>query len=299
MSTSEKPVVGVIGLGIMGIAYARNLIKSGFVVNGFDLSEKSVNDLKGSGGTPLSSAREVAEKSDHLLIALPSVAALDAVAAEIAPALRSGMVVAEMGTLPIDVKERARDVIEASGAKMLDSPVSGTGAQAAVGDLVVFSSGEEAGSEAMRVVFEGLGRDVRHVGEFGAGMKLKYVANLLVSIHNLATAEALLLAEKSGLDLQTTFDVISSGAGNSRMFEVRGPLMVSGEYEPATMKMDVYIKDVMLILEHARNARCPVPLMAATLPFYSAALAQGRDKQDTAALFEVIRQLSENTQEKT
>lgn len=298
MNAPGKPVIGVIGLGIMGLSFARNLIKSGFTVNGFDLSREAGAALRENGGAPLDSARAVAQDSDHLLVALPSVAALDAVVREIVPVLRAGMIVAEMGTLPIHAKERARDTIAATGAQMLDAPVSGTGAQATVGDLVIFSSGEPSATETMRMVFEGLGRDVRHVGEFGAGMKIKYVANLLVSIHNLAAAEALLLAERSGLDLQTTFDVIASGAGTSRMFEVRGPLMVSGEYEPATMKMDVYIKDVMLILEHARNARCPVPLMAATVPYYTAALAQGRDNQDTAALFEVIRQLSENKEEK-
>jgi 3-hydroxyisobutyrate dehydrogenase-like beta-hydroxyacid dehydrogenase len=123
-------------------------------------------------------------------------------------------------------------------------------------------------------------------------MKLKYVANLLVSIHNLAAAEALLLAEKSGLDLQMVYEAICAGAGSSRMFEVRGPLMVECRYEPATMSMGLYQKDLALIMDHARDVECPVPLMAATLPFYSAALAQGRAREDTASLFAVLRQMA-------
>ena len=97
---------------------------------------------------------------------------------------------------------------------------------------------------------------------------------------------------RSGLDLDLVYKVIRDGAGTSRMFEVRGPMMVEGRYEPATMKMDVYMKDIALILDHARATRTPVPLMAASAPYYSAALAQGRDREDTAALFAVLRQLS-------
>lgn len=284
--------VGILGLGIMGGAYASHLRKAGYQVHGYDPAPAGMDALRASGGHPEDSPAAVARAADHLLIALPSAAALGAVMDEITPELRPGMVLAEMGTLPLEAKDAARQRAEARGARLLDCPVSGTGAQAATGDLVVYVSGDAEAGELLRPVFETVARDIRHVGPFGAGMKLKYVANLLVSIHNLAAAEALLLAERSGLDLAMTVEAITSGAGNSRMFELRAPLMVSGRYEPATMKLDVYIKDVMLILEHARRVNCPVPLMATTLSFYSAALAQGRDKQDTAALFEVIRQLA-------
>jgi 3-hydroxyisobutyrate dehydrogenase-like beta-hydroxyacid dehydrogenase len=161
------------------------------------------------------------------------------------------MVLAEMGTLPLEAKEAARVACAEVGVALLDCPVSGTGAQAATGDLVVFASGEAADVAVLYPVFSALARDIRHVGPFGAGMKLKLVANLLVTIHNLAAAEALLLAEKSGLDLGMVYEAIRSGAGNSRMFEVRGPLMIDGRYEPATMKMDVYQKDLALIMDPA------------------------------------------------
>ncbi len=294
MSDGGLPRIGIVGLGIMGQAYARNLRAAGFEVVGFDVSTSACAQLHDLGGRVAADARAVAEGVDHVLTVLASGTVLESVIAELAPALRPGMIVAEMGTLPIDAKERARDVVAGQGASMLDCPVSGTGAQAAAADLVVFASGDAADVATLRPAFDAIARDVRHVGDFGAGMKLKYVANLLVSVHNLAAAEALLLAERSGLDLQTTFDAITAGAGTSRMLEVRGPMMIADTYEPATMKMDVYMKDVMLILEHAREAQCPVPLMAASLPYYSAGLAQGRGGQDTAALFAILRQLSQN-----
>ncbi|MCG6903658.1 MAG: NAD(P)-dependent oxidoreductase [Rhodobacter sp.] len=290
--TSGTAKVGVIGLGIMGHAYVSHLRRADMDVACFDLDQAALKAAADLGCQACTTPADVAAKADVILLALPSEAALDAVVTGsdgIVSALRPGAVVAEMGTFAIPAKERAADAIAAAGGTLLDCPVSGTGAQAAVGDLVVYTSGDETAAEAARPVFEALARDVRHVGEFGAGMKMKYVANLLVTIHNLATAEALLLAERSGLDLQLTFDAITAGAGNSRMFEVRGPLMIADTYEPATMKHDVYVKDLALIMDHARATRCPTPLMAAALPFYYAALAEGRDKEDTASLFAVLK----------
>lgn len=293
--TPARPGVGIIGLGIMGLAYARNLRSNGLDVVGHDPVPAACEALGDCGGRPLGSARAVAEQADVILLALASVEALKTVTAELCRAPISGAVIAEMGTLPLDAKEAARSALEAAGAVLLDCPVSGTGAQAARGDLVVFASGDTTAVERMRPVFLGLAREVRHVGPFGAGMKLKCVANLLVTIHNLAAAEALLLAEKSGLDLEMVLDALCAGAATSRMLEMRGPLMIAGAYEPATMKMDVHMKDLTLILDQARALDCPAPLMAASLPYYAAALAQGRDKQDTAALFEVLRHLCDRS----
>ena len=292
MSTASR--VGIIGLGVMGSAYARNLRKAGFEVTGYDPMPASMEALTSCGGIAASDPQTVVTNSDVVLLALPSARTLEQTISEIIPALHTRHILAEMSTLPVDAKEDARSQVATAGAILLDCPVSGTGAQAANADLAVYASGDKAAVDQIRPIFAGLARDVRYVGSFGAGMKLKYVANLLVSIHNLAAAEALLLAEKSGLDLQMVYDAISSGsgAGNSRMFEVRGPLMVEGRYEPATMSMGLYQKDLALIMDHARQVDCPVPLMSATLPFYSAAMAQGRAREDTAALFAVLQQLS-------
>ncbi|HMB48907.1 MAG TPA: NAD(P)-dependent oxidoreductase [Afifellaceae bacterium] len=295
-STAPQAVAGVIGMGIMGKAYARHLCEAGIEVAGFDVDSAALEALEGWGGKTCGSPAEVAAAADVLLLALPSLKALEDVVSGpegITGALKRGTVVCEMSTLPVDAKERAAEAVAAAGGTMLDCPVSGTGAQAAVRDLVIYTSGDETAMEVARPVLETLGREIRHVGSFGAGMKMKYVANLLVTIHNLAAAEALLMAERSGLDLQMAFDALSSGAGTSRMFEVRGPMMIADEYEPATMKHDVYVKDLQLIMDHAREIRSPTPLMAAALPFYYAALAEGRDKEDTASLFAVLKGMTQ------
>jgi len=287
--------VGLIGLGIMGMAYAGNLSRKGFAVVGYDpVSEARARLAALPTAVAVDSPAEVAARADVILMALPSVAALEAVVSEMEPSLRPGQVVAEMGTLPIPAKEAARERMAQAGAVLLDCPVSGTGAQAEKADLVVYLSGPDEAGARLRPVLEAIASDVRAVGAFGNGMKLKLVANLLVSIHNLATAEALMFAERQGLDLRMVYEAIAGGgAATSRMFQVRGPLMIEGRYEPATMKMDVYMKDVALIMDQARAVEAPVPLMAATVPYYEAGLAQGRHKQDTAALFAVLAQMAE------
>jgi len=291
VNTPDARRVGLVGLGIMGSAYAVNLLKHGFVVFGFDIVAPACERLAKAGGQPLESAAAVAAAADCLLLALPSPGALRAVVREIAPSLRKGMVVCEMSTFALEDKEAARAEVEAAGAVLLDCPVSGTGTQAAAGDLVIFASGHAEACAEMEPVFGAIARKVIYAGAFGAGMKLKCVANMLVSVHNLATAEALCLAERAGLDLQMTLAAVREGAGNSRVFELRSPLMAAGHYEPATMKLAVHLKDLAIIKAFAEAVGGPTPLLDASAPFYHTAVAEGRGEQDTAALYEVLKSM--------
>jgi 3-hydroxyisobutyrate dehydrogenase-like beta-hydroxyacid dehydrogenase len=137
-------------------------------------------------------------------------------------------------------------------------------------------------------VFEGFARAHHDLGEFGNGSRMKFVANLLVSIHNVAAAEAFVLGMKAGLDPETIYRVVGDGAGGSRMFTVRGPQMVRNVYEPATMKVDIWQKDMKIIAEFATALDCPTPLLNACAGVYTAAMAQGRGSQDTAAVCAVL-----------
>ena len=289
---TERSPVGIIGLGIMGSAYAGNLLAAGWPVVGFDIDDRAAAAFSDLGGQAATSPRDVAQECPVVLVALPSEDAFESVIGGpdgLASARRPDLVICEMSTLSLETKSRGHEVIRQSGGDLLDCPVSGTGAQAAVGDLVIYASGTEASVERCRPVFDAIGRETRYAGAFGNGTRLKLVANLLVTIHNVAAAEALLLAERSGLDLQMVFDAIATGAGTSRMFEVRGPMMVEGRYEPATMKQDVFLKDIRLILDHARDTLTPTPLLSASLPVYISALAEGRAKEDTASVFATLR----------
>ncbi|MEW6255875.1 MAG: NAD(P)-dependent oxidoreductase [Pseudomonadota bacterium] len=294
--TPDRPTIGVVGLGIMGLAYARNLRAAGFPVIGFDVAQAPLTALAEAGGHVAESPKALAETADVILIALASVDAVKATCGGeegMIHAIRPGTVVCEMGTFPLYAKDYVQALFEPKGVPVLDCPVSGTGAQAAVRDLVVYASGDAAVVERVRPVFDGFARNTRYVGAFGAGIRLKFVANLLVTIHNVAAAEALVLAEQAGLDLNMVYEAISDGAGTSRMFEVRGPMMVTETYLPATMKMEVYMKDITLISDFAREVRAPTPLMAATVPYYTAALAAGRGADDTAAVHAVLKEMTQ------
>ncbi len=291
----SESVVGMIGLGIMGSAMSNNLLKDGFTVVGYDVLDDCVQAHVKCGGVGAASIKELAEQSEFIFTSLPSVAAFDAVTQGddgLLAATGAAPIIIEVSTLAIDVKQRGHDALSASGIVMLDCPLSGTGAQARTKDLVVLASGDYPSYERAVPVFEGMSRSNHHVGEFGNGSKMKFIANLLVAIHNASTAEALVLGMKAGLKPEDIFKVISDSAGTSRMFEIRGPMMVDNDYGDATMKNSVWQKDMQIIADFARSMDCPTPLFTTTGPIYQAAMEQGREAQDTASICAVLEHMA-------
>jgi 3-hydroxyisobutyrate dehydrogenase-like beta-hydroxyacid dehydrogenase len=279
----------------MGGAFSTHLRAAGFGIVGFDPDRRRCAELKRKGGQVAASAAAVAVRCTTLITSLPSVKACEAAyfgKDGIAARKRRGTVIIETSTLPLEVKLDVRERCAAQGITVLDCPISGTGAQAAAKDISVYASGEHAAVKRCAAVFAGFARSMHYCGAFGNGSRLKYVANLLVTIHNLAAAEAIVMGLKSGLDLNLLYKVIRDGAGTSRMFEVRAPMMVADDYSQATMKLDVYQKDIDIISGFAAGLHCPTPLFEASKAFYSAALAQGRDKEDTAAICAVLEQMA-------
>jgi len=289
--SGKRETVGVVGLGIMGSAMAANLIRGGFSVVGFDPLPGAGRQLKRAGGQPLKDARSVADSAATIITSLPSASALIQVASELAQFGRK-VIVIETSTLPIEVKEQARAALAKRGAVLLDCPLSGTGAQARTKDIAVYASGDVAAYRAIVPVLEGFSRVNYYVGPFGSGSKMKFAANLLVAIHNVAGAEAMVLAMKSGLDPALAYKVLTDGAGNSRMFQVRGPMMVKGDYSSdVTMKLSVWQKDMNVIAEFAKVNGCPTPLFSATAPLYIAATAND-PAEDTGAVCAVIEKMA-------
>jgi putative dehydrogenase len=287
--------VGIIGLGIMGSAMSANLLDAGFEVVGYDIVPEKVAALKEKNGSSAASSREVASQSDVVVTVLPTVESLvDVVEGEggIIAGSKEGLIIVEASTFPLDAKERVRDVLARKGVQVLDCPLSGTGAQAVRKDISVYVSGDRDAYERCIPIFEGFARSHHFLGKFGMGSRMKFVANLLVAIHNVSAAEAFVLGAKAGLDRKVILDVIRDGAGSSRMFEVRGPLMVEGKYDEATMKVDVFQKDMKIIGAFAQDLDCPTPLFSAAAQLYMSALARGRDKEDTAAVCAVLEEMA-------
>jgi 3-hydroxyisobutyrate dehydrogenase-like beta-hydroxyacid dehydrogenase len=284
--------IGVIGLGIMGSAMASNLARAGYRVVGFDVVDSRRRAHRRAGGLVARDCGDVARQADVVISSLPSSEALLHVAAELAEVARPTLVVIETSTLPIAVKETARRSLATGGATLLDCPLSGTGSQARGRDLVVYASGDRRACRRVGPALDAVARARFYVGAFGAGSKMKFVANLLVAIHNVAAAEALVLAMKAGLHPRMTLDVITAGAGSSRMLEVRGPLMVKGDYSRPLMKLGVWQKDMAIIADFAREVGSPAPLFSTTAPIYTAAIAKGRRDEDTAAVCTVLEEIA-------
>jgi L-threonate 2-dehydrogenase len=293
----NSTVVGQVGLGIMGGAFAKHLLAAKFGVIGFDPDKKARATLIARGGDAAKSGADVARECDVIITSLPSIKACEAAffgEDGIVAGAKKGSVVIEASTMPIEVKEDIRARCAKHGVIVLDCPISGTGAQAAAKDISVYASGDAAAVKRCAAVFKGFARSMHYCGDFGNGSRLKFIANLMVTIHNVSAAEAMVMGLKSGLDLNLVYKVIKDGAGTSRMFEVRGPMMIKGDYRAATMKCEVYQKDIDIIGAYAAKLNIPVPLFEASKAYYSSALSQGFALQDTAAVCAVLEQMAGN-----
>ncbi len=286
----------------MGASIARNLAAAGFTVIGYDTDAARLASLATAPvATPgaivaANSAADAAARAEVLLTSLPGDAALDATVAGVLSD-RAGRSHAppldwlELSTLSLETKQRHHAPLAAAGIALLDCPISGTGAQAQRRDVAVYASGDAVAWQRCTAVVAGFARANHFVGAFGHGTRLKLVANLLVAIHNVATAEAIGLAVRAGLDPMQACTLLGTGAAASKILELRGPLMARDEFEPATMKLDVWQKDLALIAAFAADCDAPTPLFDATLPLYEAAVRAGLGPQDTAAVFRIMKEM--------
>ncbi len=282
--------VGIVGLGIMGGAIARNLVERGWRVVGFDIDATRCAELRLAGVAIAEDAGRVAGSAPIIMTTLPSPAAVEDVARHIANSASPPRIVVELSTLTITDKLRCEAILKQAGHIALDCPLSGTGAQAKNRDLVVYASGDSAAIARCADLFADFARQSADLGAYGNGSRMKFIANHLVAIHNVAAAEAMLLAQRAGLDPGMVIDMIGPGAGGSRMFQMRAPMMVEGIYEPATMKVSMWQKDMAIITEFAAAVGCATPLFTLTQPVYAQAMAMGLGEQDTASVFEVLKE---------
>ena len=288
MAAARKGTVGVVGLGIMGGAFAQNLEEAGWRVIGYDIDPARCRALARLGVEIAAEVGEVARKAPTVITSLPSPKALASTVATIVKAKVPRRAFVEASTFTIEDKAAAEKKLRKAGHVMLDCPMSGTGAQARVRDLVVYASGNAAEIDKQRPMLAAFTRAVHDVGDFGNGSRMKYVANLLVAIHNVASAEAMVLGMKAGLDPKQIFQLVTAGAANSRIFELRAPMMVKNRYGDATMKVAIWQKDMAVIGDFAKALGCPTPLFSASAPIYDAALEAGHGDDDTASVCAVL-----------
>jgi 3-hydroxyisobutyrate dehydrogenase-like beta-hydroxyacid dehydrogenase len=275
--------MGMVGLGLLGHALASRLRAAGHAVIGFDIAAERREALVALGGAAAADAREVARQSEAVCTVLPSLPAVEEAVADLGEA----RAIIQMSTISPGLTERLARLAAGRGQAFLDCPVSGTAGMVARGDGIIFVGGERAVYDRWRGVLETMLPRAIHVGRAGQAMALKLVANLLVGVHSAAAAEALALARRAGLDMAVAFDVLSSGAGASRMLEVRGPMMLDDRFPPQ-MKLDLFMKDLHLIQEAAREVGASTPLTDVAERLYAAAQGSGHGGADLAVVVKAL-----------
>ena len=290
MEKTDTKKIGLIGLGIIGSSILRNIHDSEFSPIGFDIDQKIIDKLNHEGLNTSSSLKEIIDQSSIIITSLPNNKALDeTIDLIIQQDNRKVELLIETSTLSLECKIKNQERLNAINVDILDCPISGTGRQAENKDIVMYASGLKESYEMALPVLETFSRESFFLGDFGNATKVKLIANLLVSIHNVASAEAIRLGEKSGLDLNELYKVISSGAATSKIFELRAPMMIAKDYSPASMKMNVWKKDMELIRDMLDNHEIDSPLFKMTEQLYKKAEELHLNELDTASVMEVLR----------
>ncbi len=281
--------IGFIGLGAIGLPASVNLIAAGYDVYGFRRSDMS--DFIAAGGKATASPRDIAEKCDVIFTCLPdgqSVAEVISGPDGVLSSGTHGLKIIELSSLKIAEKEQLRDEVRKSGGDMLDCPVSGIPPMITSKTAVIFVSGEEAVYESVRPCLDAVTDKANYIGEFGLGSKLKFIANHLVSVNILATAEALAFGAKAGLSPHLVSEALSASAASSLQFQTRAPMMADAKWLPALGTHEMLHKDLKTITEYADEINCPTPLLHTAEKYFQRANSEGRQNEDVASIYELI-----------
>jgi 3-hydroxyisobutyrate dehydrogenase len=277
--------VGVIGLGKMGLPIARNLLERGFSVTGFRRSGSA--ELVAAGGTFAGSPADVAASADVLLSIVPDADAVEDVV--LGPhgtlrGLRPGTVHIEMSTIDATRKAAVRDAVRDAGGDLLDCPISGSPGMVAPRLATTFVSGDPDSVDAVRAVLDAISGPWAYVGAFGAGASMKYVANLLIGVHTVAAAEALLLAGRLGLDLELVQRTLDSSIASSAILKQRGPVMRARQWTPAPGPIETLHGILEQIAAAASSCGADTPVFTAAKTVFDKAMADGWAELDIAAV---------------
>lgn len=287
-------LVGFVGLGAMGAPMALNLVKAGHGVQAFDVRAGAANDLVAAGGHAAPSAAEAARGADLLWLMVVSGDQAEAVLfdAGAAAALPAGAIVVAACTQAPAQARRTADRLAAMGLAMLDAPVSGGIKGAASGALTIMVSGDRDTQARAKPVLDVLGKRVFDVGaEAGLGSTAKMINQLLCGVHIAAAAEAMHVAECAGVSPQTMLDIIAVSAGHSWMFGDRAPRMMQAD-PPVASAVDIFVKDLGIVLEQGKVNRQGLPLAAAAMQMFLAASGLGHGKADDSQVIRAYRALN-------
>lgn len=283
--------VGIVGMGLMGQAFIQNMRKSQFMVQGFDVDPRRVDQLRELGGHPVDTPADAAKDVDCLIVSLPTSDIAREVAMGpngIAEGAAEGLYVCDTTTARPEDSESLFADLAARGIRYMDSCVSGTSTMAEAGDLVVIAGGNEADFNACKPFFEGFSRAAYFMGPAGSGARTKLVINLILAGNRLALAEGLVLGEKAGLEANNLLQVLQDSACSSKTMVDKGPKMIDADYSKQG-QIKISIKDSRLMLEQGQRLGAPMLLTSVMSQVFQAAYEKGYGEKDTVAFIEILR----------
>ena len=286
---AEMDTIGFIGIGKIGLPICAHLIKAGYRVLGY--SRRAVTEFENSGGTPARSPEQIGAQANIVFACLPSDQALEEVmrgADGLICTAHPGQIVVELGSHPIRVKQRYIAPLADKGAIFLDGEVSGTPGMVAERKSAVYIAGDAKACATAAEVVKGFSESCTYFGKFGSAIQVKLIANLLVTLNIAASAEAMALALKTGIDPNLLINAVGSGAGSSRQFVIRAPWMAERKFFPAPGPVATLSHYFEPIKSMAAQLGVATPMLDRAITLYETALAQGRGEQDVACLVDVI-----------
>jgi len=286
--------IGFIGLGIMGKPMALNLLKAGFEVIAYNRTEEKVKTIIEAGGKRGLTPKEVAEKSDIIITIVSDTPDVkDVILADngVINGLKEGNVVIDMSTISPSVTKDIALLLKEKKVEMLDAPVSGGDVGAINGTLSIMVGGNQKTLDRCKPVFEAMGKSITYCGTNGMGQTTKLCNQILVSVTNMAVSEAVLFAQKSGLNAHTMVEATKGGAAGSWQLANLGPKMVNEDYAPGFM-IDLQQKDLRLVLEAAEELHLPLPALSYVHQLYKSNQFNGEGKEGTQALYKSVKRLA-------
>jgi 3-hydroxyisobutyrate dehydrogenase-like beta-hydroxyacid dehydrogenase len=286
--------IGIVGVGLLGSPVALRLLQSGFEVTGYDTRPEQIEALCPHGLKAAATIAEAAMEAEAVFTILPSLESVEAVIGgpggliETAP---GKSIILQMSTISPDLTRHLHKTATAKGLGFLDAPMSGTSAMVARGDCTILVGGDLGHFQKCRPVFEAITQRTVHVGTAGMASLAKLVTNLLVALNTAALAEALVLGAKGGLKPAKMLEALAGTAASSRMMEIRGPLMAAEEFPPQ-MKLDIFLKDIRLMIEEGQRLEVPLPLTSTAQKLYIAASDTGAGSQDLAVVMKTLKRLA-------
>ena len=279
--------VGFIGLGRMGLPMCYRLLQAGFDLTVHNRSQDKVKRISQDGAWPAQSAAEVTQHAEILLACLPDIAAVEEVflgKGGIIENARPGQILVDHSTLGVKTSRACADAAEKRGALFPDAPISGSTERATDGTLTIMAGGPQQAYDQALPVFDAMGATVRRIGPTGTGTTVKLINQLLVGIHSVAVAEAMLLGAKAGADPELVFEVLNSGCGQSFISSRNAPAMLDRDFEGVRTQINVFLKDLGLVEELAHELNTPTPAGDVAFKLLKEAVRQGLGEKDGAAV---------------